>query len=168
MERQTELPGLSIGHLTDSQFMSAEQKRRVLRQWEKFLEHGCRWEHFTKPLYEHLIQNCSFIAHYNREGFYYTYFKHGDDMIKFLSQFDEKNGNPPRSVEYGMTYWVKGEYEDINREMIRIAGKYIPILTKGALEAQRKSDLAVAAMLLEKHGIDTVELLLNAKKERDR
>jgi hypothetical protein len=48
----------------DVRFMSAAQKTTVLRAWIRFLKSGLRCDQFTKALYDHLIQHCSFIAHY--------------------------------------------------------------------------------------------------------
>jgi len=141
------------GQLHDSEFMPAAVKSKVLKQWEKFLESGCAKEKFTKPLYNHLIMHCSFIAHYNIHGFYATYFENGDDTARFLSQFDDSKGMP-KSVEYHMTYWLTGEeYYDINSEMVRIAGKYIPVLVKQAEAKQKRHDIHMAQLLLAKHGI---------------
>jgi len=141
--------------LKDSQFMSAREKKRVLKDWKRFLESGLMWERFTKGLYEHLINHCSFIAHYDRSGFYDTYFRQGNHMVCFLSQFDQrqaKNDGIPPSVEYGWTYWAKGDYEDINRAMIEIAGQYIPSLIEQATNAQMLADLAQASELARRWG----------------
>jgi len=147
-----------IGSLHDSRFMLAEAKRKVLKQWEAFLKSGYAREKFTKPLYEHLIQHCSFIAHYDINGFYATYFESGDDTAHFLSQFDGSNGIP-KSIEYGMTYWFTDpDYHDINSEMVRIAGKYIPVLVRQAKAQQRHNDIQVAKTLLAKHGITLPEV----------
>ena len=70
--------------------MSAAQKTTVLRAWIRFLKSGLRFDQFTKALYDHLIQHCSFIAHYNRAGFYSHYFEAGDSTAFFLSQFDSR------------------------------------------------------------------------------
>lgn len=152
-----------MAEFTDSPFMSAQEKAKVLRAWERFLKGGCQREQFTKALYHHLMQHCSFIAHGRINGFYATYFEDGDQTIRFLAQFDptkatfaEPNGKliiPPRSAEIGMTYWAKGDYEDINTEMIRVAGKYIPQLMGAAQARQRASDISTAEVLLAKHGI---------------
>ena len=147
--------------LTDTKFMTAHQKMLVLRQWERFLRGGLKAEDFSKALYDHLIQNCSFIAHYDRGGFYDTYFSSpGESTINFFSQFDAnnpecENGIPP-SAEYGMCYWATQPegYEDISREMIRIATPYIPMLRAEAEAKERDVDLAVAQQLLHKHGVD--------------
>jgi len=140
----------------DSRFMSAAEKEQVLRQWERFLKGGLKWEQFNKALYNHLIQHCSFIAHYNRAGFYSNYFESGDGIAVFLSQFDKCNAEAngiPRSVEYGMTYWVDDEYGDLNMAMIETATKYIPGLLAQAKRSQEGADIGEARRLLSRHGI---------------
>jgi len=137
----------------DTKFMTAQEKDKVLRNWEGFLKSGCSRSQFTKALYEHLINHCSFIAHYNIQGFYSTYFEEGEDTAHFLSQFDNNNG-VPRSIEYGMTYWYTDpDYNDLNSEMCNVASKYIPVLTKVARLKQVKADTSRARMLLAKHGL---------------
>lgn len=153
------------GTLHDSKFMPKAVKSKVLKQWEIFLRSGCIKEKFTKSLYSHLIMHCSFIAHYDIHGFYDTYFEDGDDTVRFLSQFDDRNGMP-KSVELGMTYWLTDEENyDINSEMVRIAGKFIPLLIKIAEVKQRHRDVHLAQLLLAKHGIylDSDELKENSK-----
>lgn len=142
--------------MRDTKFMTAADKEKVLHQWEVFLRSGLSREKFTKSLYHHLIQHCSFIAHYDQNGFYSTYFECGDMIAQFLSQFDERQAESngiPKCVEYGMTYWVSGDYEDINRAMIEIASKYIPNLLAGAQARQKEADVAMAEALLAKHGL---------------
>lgn len=147
------------GKLHDTKYMSAAEKRRVLRHWEAFLKSGCQREKFTKPLYHHLMQHCMFIAHYDLQGFYSTYFERGDDIRHFLSQFDNRKGIP-KSIEYGMTAWLTDEdYYDINIEMCRIASKYIPVLELKAQNDQRHMDLAAAKTLLNKHNIEVPQAL---------
>lgn len=143
--------------LKSTKFMNTEEKARVLKQWETFLKYGCQEKHFTKPLYHHLINHCSFIAHYDRAGFYATYFESGEDTTHFLTQFDGSKG-PPRSIEYGRTDWIAGgndvssEYYDINTAMCQIAVKYISGLTNQAKKRQEKADINEARRLLSKHG----------------
>ena len=59
--------------LEDSKFMSAEQKKKMLRQWDRFIEKGFSFQLFTAAIYQHLNLHCGFIAHYSRSGFYSTY-----------------------------------------------------------------------------------------------
>lgn len=67
--------------LKDSEFMSVGQKKRVLRQWGRFIEKGFSFELFTDAIYQHLSLHCGFIAHYNRSGFYSTYWNR--DFVAF-------------------------------------------------------------------------------------
>ena len=39
----------------DERFMTALEKRRVLRAWRGFIRGGFRFDLFTKALYHHLI-----------------------------------------------------------------------------------------------------------------
>ena len=143
-----------LGQLHDSKFMSATEKGKVLKHWEIFLKSGLERKNFSEALYHHLIQHCSFIAHYDRAGFYATYFESGDMARHFLSQFDTRRGIP-RSIEYGMTYWLTDDdYYDVNIEMCRIAWRYIPMLELKARNDQRHADLAHAEVLLKKHGMN--------------
>lgn len=145
------------GAMRSVKFMPAEEKRKVLKQWELFLKSGLEREKFTKLLYNHLIQHCSFIAHYDIHGFYSTYFVEGEDTVHFLSQFDGRDGIP-ESVEYHMTGWITNEeYGDINCEMVRIASKYIPRLMTASVNKQMVDDVTRAKLLLEKHGIKVEE-----------
>ncbi len=143
------------GQLHDSKFFSAAEKSKVLKHWERFLKSGMDKDKFTRALYDHLINHCSFIAHYDIHGFYATYFESGDSTLDFLSQFDTRGNEIPRSIEYGMTYWLTDEdYHDVNTEMCRIAWKYIPVLELKAKNDQRHADLAHAEVLLKKHGMN--------------
>ena len=92
--------------------MAANYVEKILKAWKRFIKNGFKWEHFTKALYEHLHLHCSFIAHYERLGFYQTYFGDPEDTLKFINQFVTGV-----SVEYNATWWLHGEYADINEAM---------------------------------------------------
>src|SRR5579862_5379428 len=101
----------------DERFMSAHDKEIVLRDWIRFLKHGCKFQQFTKALYEHLTLHCSFIAHYNRLGFHEFYFGEiSASTTRFLDQFDP--AQPGMSAEMGMGYWLNGPTgADLNHAM---------------------------------------------------
>lgn len=135
----------------DAKFMTAAEKAMVLKQWKVFITGGFQWEHFTERLYKHLSLHCSFIAHYNRAGFYDTYFSNPEDTIRFVTQFDRSKGSI--SVEYGMDFWMKGEYEDLNQAMCETIDLYKKPIYQRCAERIREHDLAQARHLLEKHGL---------------
>lgn len=89
----------------DVQFMSAHEKALALKAWVRFLKNGLRGDDFSDRLYKHLINHCSFIAHFDRAGFYSAYFDNGEDTTWFLSQFDKHGERNCRSVEYGDSAW---------------------------------------------------------------
>jgi len=133
----------------DSEFMSAREKLLMLKAWVRFLKNGLRSEDFSDRLYKHLVNHCGFIAHFNRAGYYATYFEDGEDTTRFHSQV-EKRGEC-RSVECGGG-WGNGEYEDLRRAMIEEASGYIPALMEHASAKVEESDLAEARRLAAKHG----------------
>lgn len=109
--------------MKSTKFMPAEEKEKVLKDWQRFMKSDFDKAKFTKSLYNHLIQHCSFIAHYNIQGFYSTYFENPEDTIKFMKQFDREQGCV--SVEYGMKYWLNSEdYGDINTAMVESLEPY--------------------------------------------
>jgi len=136
----------------DVEFMTAKEKELTLKAWERFFKNGLQFKDFTDRLYKHLSLHCSFIAHYDRAGFYATYFEEPEDTLKFLSQFD--NDTNHISIEYGMTYWyTASDYSDLNKAMCDVLDKY-KLTLYGSLKAeQTRLDVARAKVLLEKHGI---------------
>ena len=131
---------------TDAAFMSAAEKCRVLKAWLRFVQSGFEQRCFTEALYDHLIQHCSFIAHYNRGGFYAAYFHEPEATQRFLDQFDRAKGCD--SVEYGGTRWINsggGDYHDLNAAMVDALDGLLPALR----EALTAKELAVAQTRLQ-------------------
>jgi hypothetical protein len=131
----------------DVRFMTAAEKAGVLDDWERFLEQGFEMQYFTKPLYDHLIQHCSFIAHYDRGGFHDHYFGEKRNTGSFISQFTDGV-----SAEYGMTYWLRGDCADINEAMCDVMRKYAPDLKRKLERAIEVEDIQIALELLARHG----------------
>lgn len=147
-------------NFTDVGFMTANEKRRVATAWRRFLqtlsqhygeEEAC-FPAFTEPLYHHLIQHCSFIAHYNRLGFYGHYFQRGDDTVRFLRQFDAVGNPDGLSTEYHDPWWLWGDYADINEAMREIAAEFVPAVAAAASKHQRDEDLRHAQTLAARYG----------------
>lgn len=135
------------------QFMTAEEKELVYKQWKRFVErlaedkgetitnkYGNRmpllFKYFTDRLYKYLSLHCSFIAHNDSGGFFSTYFANPEDTIRFINQFDKDYDY--QSIEYNME-WVSGEYEDLNKEMCNVVEQHKSELY-ARLRAQVKAD----------------------------
>lgn len=144
---------------SDVQFMTAAEKGKVARQWERFLKHlsinGCSTEEnvnlFPKSLYEHLHLHCGYIAHYNRYGFFETYFVRHSDCADFVRRWTDRDSTP----------WSNGpalfdmmpDYRDLGGHMVAVARKYGPAIMAKAKTAVRSQDIALAHQLLAKHGV---------------
>ena len=149
--KEAEKMDLKDIELKDSEFMTAKEKKMVLKQWERFLRGGMAEKDFSKRIYEHLYLHCSFIAHYDQHGFYGTFFTDPEQSIEFLHHFDTDFGGV--NGEYRTTWWVEDEYGDINSEMCKIADKYKAGLYERLESEARSGDIEMAKMLLGKHGI---------------
>ena len=149
---------IETSHFTDVQYMTVQQKRRVLGDWVRFFAGGMPFERFTKRLYEHLIQHCSYIAHCSRSGFFQTYFADPEALQRFLDQFDRSKGCV--STEYGMTYWIRDgndvsqQFYDLNNALVDAIADMLPALreetrrrsVEAAQEQVRQAELKLARL----------------------
>jgi hypothetical protein len=142
---------------SDESYLTAQQKNKVLHAWARFLKGGCLKSQFTEDLYNHLTQHCSFIAHFDRHGFYNFYFERiTPDLARFFDQFDPRK--PGISAEYGMTYWLNDGHTgtDLNREMREAAGPFLDGLRNNFEEIRRQRDISTARSLLAQYGLAIV------------
>lgn len=138
---------------TDTKFMTAKDKELTLKAWRTFLKYGLQRKNFTKRLYHHLIQHCSFIAHYNIHGFYNHYFTNPNKIKDFIGQFDTGG-----AVEYGgAKRWLKGDYEDINHAMCEATEPYKANIYANCQSEDFKQDTAMIAAIMAKHEIGNVQ-----------
>ena len=128
---------------TDAEFMTAREKALVLKNWERFLRHGMKREHFAKKLYEHLHLHCGFIAHHNIHGFYSEYFEAVADIERFFENFCSYTAQ---------NFGACAEFDDLNRTM-RDAYK----CHKRSIARQAEQDVG--------HRIATLEACVQRAKE---
>jgi hypothetical protein len=132
----------------DVEFMTATEKALVLKQWKVFVANGFQLKHFTKRLYQHLTLHCSFIAHYNLHGFYSVYFEDDKESTKrFIRQFTTGT-----SAEMGMSYWMDGDYDDLNPAMCEVMKDHADAHLSRLSGDIKDRDLALAQGLARKHG----------------
>ena len=82
------------------------EEKQLIADWTKCIRGGFRLADFTPALYHHLTGHCSFIAHFDRPGFWSYYFdQQGNELVAFLNQF----GGDTCSAELGGTWWLAEE-----------------------------------------------------------
>jgi hypothetical protein len=133
---------------TDAQFMTAHQKDVVLKDWERFLRHRLKKPHFTGSLYEHLHLHCGFIAHYNIQGFYSTYFEAGHDIERFFEHFCSYTAQSVGAyAEYHDLHTAMREAFEAQRPIImrqadEDVGRKIALLSAAIRKARKNRDFA--------------------------
>jgi len=128
-------------------FMTAEEKEKVLKSWKRFIKSGFQEKSFTSRLYSHLTLHCSFIAHYDKAGFYSTYFTNPESAAKFIRQFDKDFDYI--SAEYGTDIWVSvGDFVDLNLAMCKEIEKSKKELYR-KLQEKTKQDVLLQIHLLQ-------------------
>lgn len=117
-------------------------KVRFARQLIGFVEADFPRERFTQPLYRRLSLTFGHIAHYDREGFYDTFFRTTEDKMRFLRQTIEHPccGDPGftySDVERALQSWVR-ENGVLARYEERWAERYRPKMTRAEWDAHPK------------------------------
>lgn len=142
---------------SEERFLSAAQKRKILEAWKCFLKSGCGKTQFTADLYDHLSQHCSFIAHFDRHGFYAFYFERiTPELFRFFDQFDP--ALPGLSAEYNTTHWLSEHNTgaDLNDAMRETAGPYLDALRQRFEEDRRQGEINAANKILSRYGLTAV------------
>lgn len=125
-----------------TQFMTAEEKEKVVKNFKKFIASDLDEGSFTKALYNHLHVHCGFIAHYNKDGFYQSRFVGLENLKTTL------HGIQRSATE------CSSDYRDLNTVLSQIVAenyeKIIQVYTKieiSNLEAdQRKTNERLASL----------------------
>lgn len=131
-------------------FMTAEEKEKVLKAWKRFIKNDFDRKFFTERLYKHLTLHCSFIAHYDKAGFYSTYFHHPEDAVRFIKQFDKDFDYI--STEYGTDIWISvGDFVDLNLAMCQEIEKFKEELYKKLKEKVKQDILSQIHLLQNKY-----------------
>ena len=126
-----------------TKFHSAEDKAKFANHFVRFVESGFKPTLFPKWFYNRLSNTFSHIAHFNRGGFYATWFDSLDSKIKFLVRLRDYPG-------YGSPEFT---YCDVERDISKWIGEsgLIEILRKEQLVQQEASERATLARLKQKY-----------------
>ena len=87
-------------NFTDAEFLTAKEKELTYKQWCQFIDwlatdkkmEDTGFDLFSKRVYQHLSLHCGFIAHYDRHGFFCTYFTCPEDTQTFFDNLVTDGG----------------------------------------------------------------------------
>ncbi|OPX89440.1 MAG: hypothetical protein A4E53_01517 [Pelotomaculum sp. PtaB.Bin104] len=134
------------GKYSDTKFFTAKQKERAYKCFIRVLKER-NIDKIDKNLYEHLIQHCGFIAHYNIHGFKAEY--SGGDFRRFVEHFDRNS-----RVFANWNHWIREEYADVNNDMVDLATAMAPQIYAELDAAERAAEIQLCKAIAAKHGVN--------------
>ena len=108
---------MKIPNFKDEKFLSKSQKETILKNWCRFIKSGFKKGNFTRAIYEHLHLHCGFIAHFDRNGFFNTYFVEPQDTIAFMEIFERNCPGSWKHFKNDLTSVMMQELEK-NKKLI--------------------------------------------------
>jgi hypothetical protein len=131
-------------HFTPTQWDTAEDKVRFATQFVRFVESDFAAKHFTDKFYRRLSNTFGHIAHYNRGGFWDTFFTTSADKVQFLEQ-------TLQHPCYGDPAWTYSDVERALQAWLRADGTLERYRQRLAQETEA-AERAQLARLQQKYG----------------
>jgi hypothetical protein len=100
---------------TPTKFDTAADKAWFANQFVKFVESGFEQHHFTDRFYRRLSNTFSHIAHFNRLGFWETFFATTEGKVRFLEITQ-------RHPCFGDPAWTYSDAERILQSWLAVDG----------------------------------------------
>ena len=136
----------TASQFTPTQWDTSEDKARFANHFARFVAKGCPWSLFHKWFYNRLSNCFGHIAHYNRAGFYETWFAEPKDRAAFLYRV--------LSCEtYGSPEYTYSDVENVLRVWVSGAPHYAGFVNE-ARRLEETSELAELARLKDKYKAD--------------
>lgn len=123
---------------TDSKWLTADDKRKILKQWTGFVRNGFPETSFTNAVYEHLHLHCGYIAHYNKHGFYGEYWgAYARDLHRHATE-DHFSVRTIPAAFYNWERFIRqftiwGDYTDISTALMIVLKTELECLEKDLL-----------------------------------
>jgi hypothetical protein len=107
---------------TATQWNTVEDKGKFVKHFKSFVQKGFPESMFKNPFYVRVSQMNGHIAHYNRGGFFETWFSTSERRADFLKRWAESRGTGDPAwtwsdVERDLAAWLKDnpQYEERER-----------------------------------------------------
>ena len=158
--RTVDVPEFDPGQFTATEYATVAEKAAFATQLARFIAGGFLQAAFTQPLYRRLCTMFGHIAHYDRDGFYATWFSTEDARLRFVeNMLAWRPCGSPRftfcDVEGAVAVWA-ADAGLVERYRDRVT------------QAREAADLATLAALVERYPEPARELVVEATLARSR
>ena len=129
---------------TPTKWETAKDKAAFANRFVRFVQSDFAAKHFTEKFYRRLSNTFGLIAHYNRGGFWETFFTSTADKVRFLEIAIRWSwGGDPA--------WTYGDVERVLREWLQVDGTLERYRQRLAAETEA-AERAQLARLQAKYG----------------
>lgn len=132
----------TASQFTPTQWAAAEEKANFANHFRRFVESGFKETLFYDWFYQRLSMTFGHIAHYNRQGFYSTFFESVTGCVMFLRQCSQ----------YGCYGDATHTYSDVEKALMPFILETLPQCEKVAMEAIEAAERAEMDRLTKKYG----------------
>jgi hypothetical protein len=129
---------------TPTKWSTAQDKAAFAKQFVRFVESDFALKHFTEKFYQRLSNCFGHIAHFNRGGFWETFFTTTADKVRFLEM-------TLRWSWGGDPAWTFGDVERVLQDWLQADGTLERYRERLAQEAEA-GERAQLARLQAKYG----------------
>lgn len=127
---------------SDTKWLSADEKRKILKQWTAFVKNGFSETLFTSSIYDHLHLHCGYIAHYDKHGYYGEYWGVYARDLHHHAKEDHFSVRPIPASFYNWESFIRqfniwGDYTDISTAMMIVLKTELECLENDLLKEAR-------------------------------
>ena len=138
-----------IPQFTPTQWNTTEDKTAFAKRFVRFVQNDFAAKQFTDKFYRRLCSTFGNIAHYNRGGFWDTFFTTTADKVRFLEQ-------TLQHLCYGDPAWTYSDVERALQAWLRADGT-LERYRQRLVEETEAAEHVELARLQEKYGLTPIK-----------
>lgn len=116
MSKKTNNKPFTSEMFSPSEFLTSEDKSKFLNSLVKFTLGGFNENCFSNKLYNRLSSIFGHIAHYNKKGFYETWFSRPEQIRSWVNHVREYNCvGPDSDIGKNFQHWMNSHMDDLTK-----------------------------------------------------
>jgi hypothetical protein len=129
---------------------TAAEKKRIYRDWVRFISHGFQRSQFHKDLYDYLILHHGDYAHYSQNNYYDTYFSTPEGIWEFIEWFSDQTR---RYNTWGSNSINTYAWNDLSNAMQDALDYWVRVSASPLSEQRKARAIEQAQAILAKEGL---------------